>query len=72
MIYPNHFWTNFPGIFSALINANVKFKIVYDIYDWLKQFQIYLIMIEEAEHCNAFAIFQKLTKVQTKQLASIL
>ena len=72
MIYPNHFWTNFPGIFSALIKANVKFKIVYDNYDWLKQFRIYLIMIEEAEHYNAFAIFQKLTKVQTKQLASIL
>ena len=72
MIYQNHFWANFPGIFSVFIDVNVKFKIVYDNYDWFKQFWIYLIMIEEAEHCNAFVIFRKLTKVQTKQLASIL
>ena len=54
-----------------LIDVNVELKIVNDNYDWLKQFWIYLIMIEEAEYGNAFVIFQKLTKVKTKQLASI-
>ena len=63
---------NFPGIFSVIIDVDVECKIVDDNYDWLKPFRIYLMMIEEAEHCKAFVTCRKLTKVETKQLASIL